>query len=130
MSREKKTRMIEETYCEIKCDFCEKYVESKRDSLVDSITKCQICKKDFCIRHGKLYYDSPSYKLDPQYPDFVSCQDCVPQVDVIWAEGVRYLKRYDSLYDYVIGEVKKELEREQKAQQDEDMDQYQSPEYH
>jgi len=98
--------MIEETYFEIKCDFCDEFVENKYGGVVNNITRCLACKKDFCCAHGKYYYDGPN----DGYPDFVACQDCVPRIDVLWAEGIEYLQRHESLHEYIINQIKSDEE--------------------
>lgn len=107
MSRERKTRVIEEAYYEIKCDFCEQKLESRWDNVRTSISHCDICGKDFCREHGKDYYDNIVYAPDEFYPEISACQTCIPVVEPVWEWAQLNVKKYESIGDVVKKRIKK-----------------------
>jgi hypothetical protein len=106
MSRKKKTRIVEETYYEIKCDFCDSKLESQWDNVRVEIEKCDVCGRDFCNEHGKLYYDNSIVYCDSYYPELCICKDCVPTVDPLWEKGQETLKRYEPLGQTILRQIK------------------------
>jgi hypothetical protein len=101
------TKLVAVQEITFKCDYCDFSTTDNRGYRgTTPIARCDVCLKDACRKHRKLFDESPGQ----DYPDLISCSACAAELTEAWEQAEAEARREDSLADLALAILRRKTD--------------------